>query len=150
MAETNRYRVYQVRWPVLDGVSAKACSCSRRTARPSAHIVVVPDADQTPEQILGLAPGLPHERQFARRLADSGCELVIPVAGRPGPDPDDDAQLAASQQTSREWIYRQAFHMGRHVIGYEVQKVLAAVDWFPQRRGDAVPRSAWWATPRAA
>jgi dienelactone hydrolase len=30
----------------------------------------------------------------------------------------------------REWIYRQAFEMGRHLIGYEVQKVLAAVDWF--------------------
>jgi hypothetical protein len=30
----------------------------------------------------------------------------------------------------REWIYRQAFEVGRHIIGYEVQKTLAAVDWF--------------------
>jgi dienelactone hydrolase len=30
----------------------------------------------------------------------------------------------------REWIYRQAYEVGRHLIGYEVQKVLAAVDWF--------------------
>src|SRR5262249_37001205 len=28
------------------------------------------------------------------------------------------------------WIYRMAFEVGRHIIGYEVQKVLAAVDWF--------------------
>jgi dienelactone hydrolase len=49
----------------------------------------------------------------------------------------EDAQLAKSQQTWREWLYRQAFHMGRHVIGYEVQKVLAAVDGFRARRGDA-------------
>ena len=48
-----------------------------------------------------------------------------------------DAQLAKSQQTWREWLYRQAFHMGRHVIGYEVQKVLAAVDSFRSRRGAA-------------
>ena len=24
----------------------------------------------------------------------------------------------------------QAYELGRHIIGYEVQKVLAAVDWF--------------------
>jgi dienelactone hydrolase len=44
-----------------------------------------------------------------------------------------DPQLKASQQTWREWLYRQAFHMGRHPIGYEVQKVLAAVDAFRER-----------------
>src|SRR5690625_2063228 len=37
-----------------------------------------------------------------------------------------------NRQTHREWIYRQAFHMGRHIIGYEVQKVMAAVEWFSQ------------------
>jgi hypothetical protein len=35
-----------------------------------------------------------------------------------------------TDQTHREWIYRQAFQMGRHIVGYEVQKVLAAIDWF--------------------
>ena len=30
----------------------------------------------------------------------------------------------------REWIYRMGFPVGRHPLGYEVQKVLAAVDWF--------------------
>ena len=30
----------------------------------------------------------------------------------------------------REWIYRAGFDQGRHIIGYEVQKVLALVDWF--------------------
>ena len=40
-----------------------------------------------------------------------------------------------TNQPHREWIYRQAYHMGRHVIGYEVQKVLAAVDWFKAHAG---------------
>ena len=31
--------------------------------------------------------------------------------------------------TDREFAYRPAFELGRHVIGYEVQKVLAAADW---------------------
>ncbi len=35
--------------------------------------------------------------------------------------------------THREFVYRQAFELGRHVIGYEVQKILAAVDQFELR-----------------
>src|SRR5262249_5128125 len=37
--------------------------------------------------------------------------------------------------TSREFLYRSAFELGRHLIGYEVQKVLAAVDWFAKEAG---------------
>src|SRR5262249_44719570 len=29
----------------------------------------------------------------------------------------------------------QAYHLGRHVLGYEVQKVLAVVDWLGRRAG---------------
>src|SRR5262249_47144611 len=32
-------------------------------------------------------------------------------------------------------IYRQSFHMGRHVIGYEAQTVMGAVDWLRQKNG---------------
>jgi len=136
VAEAGLYRVFQVRWPVLDGVFGEGLLVQPRAA-PSAHVVVVPDADQTPEQILGLAPGLAPEAQFARRLAEHGFELVIPtLVSRRKLDTDDPA-LKQSDQTYREWIYRQAFHMGRHIIGYEVQKVLAAVDWLQKREASA-------------
>jgi dienelactone hydrolase len=32
--------------------------------------------------------------------------------------------------TDREFLYRSSFELGRHLVGYEVQKVLAVVDWF--------------------
>jgi hypothetical protein len=35
-----------------------------------------------------------------------------------------------TNQPHREYVYRPAYEMGRHVIGYELQKVLAGVDWF--------------------
>ena len=44
-------------------------------------------------------------------------------------------RIAMTNQPHREWIYRQAYQMGRHVIGYEVQKVLAAVDWIKAQAG---------------
>ena len=34
-----------------------------------------------------------------------------------------------TNQPHREFIYRMAFELGRHIIGYEVQKVLSLVDW---------------------
>ncbi len=43
-----------------------------------------------------------------------------------------------TNQTHREFVYRMAFEMGRHIIGYEVQKILSVVDWFSQDK-DAPP-----------
>src|SRR5260370_39610753 len=36
-----------------------------------------------------------------------------------------------------------AFEMGRHIIGYEIQKVLAAVDWFCKDTRDAARIGVW-------
>lgn len=47
-----------------------------------------------------------------------------------------------SKVTHRELLYRAAYQMGRHLIGYEVQKVLAAVDWFDHEAGDDNLRTA--------
>jgi dienelactone hydrolase len=98
--------------------------------------VIVPDADQTPEQLLGLAPGLPASSQAARLLAENGFTVALPTLASREKLETEDRQLRNSDQTHREWIYRQAFHMGRHVIGYEVQTVLAALDWFRQKHGE--------------
>jgi dienelactone hydrolase len=142
VAETPLYRVYQVRWPVLEGVDGEGLLVEPKN-KVSARVVSIPDADQTPEQIMGLATGVPPEQQFARRLAESGCQVVIPTLIDRQPFSTDDPQIQRSGQTNREWLYRQAFHMGRHPIGYEVQKVLAAVDWFAKLPGaEAAPAGA--------
>src|SRR5262249_56108822 len=39
-----------------------------------------------------------------------------------------------TNQPHREFVYRMSFQMGRHIIGYEVQKLLAMVDWFAQQQ----------------
>ena len=128
------YRVYQVRWPVLEGVSGEGLLLEPKRA-PLGYVVTLPDADQTPEQIVGLAAGIGREEQIARRLAENGFEVVVPVLIDRGSRWSGDPQIRITDQTHREWIYRQAFHMGRHVIGYEVEKVLAAVDWFQRKSG---------------
>ncbi len=130
IAETDAFTVKAARWPVFAGVWGEGLLLAPKGS-PTAYVVAIPDADQTPEMLAGLAPGLAPERQFARRLAEHGCEVLVPVlinrrdtgSGNP----------SVNRQTNlphREWIYRQAYPLGRHLIGYEVQKVLAGVDWF--------------------
>lgn len=133
VAETSNYRIYQVRWPVLNRVHGEGLLLQPKI-KPRGNIIALPDADQTPEQLVGLSKGIPEQSQFARRLAENGFQVLIPVlvnrtflfSGM------------MQQQTHREWIYRQAFHMGRHIIGFEVQKILSAVDWFKQSTDQAV------------
>jgi hypothetical protein len=137
VAATDRYRVYQVRWPVLENVWGEGLLL--QPSKPArGHVIALPDADQTPEQIVGLTPGVATNSQFARRLAENGFEVLVPVlidrTARWSGHPD----IRMTDQPHREWIYRQAFQMGRHVIGYEVQKVLAAVDWLKRRSDSAV------------
>ena len=133
IADQPAYNIYQVRWPVLEGVTGEGLLLSpKRTA--FASVVALADAVNSPEQLAGLALGVPAAGQWARRLAENGIAVVIPTTidrtSRWSGHPD----IQVTDQTHREWIYRQAFHMGRHIIGYEVQKVLAAVDWLVRTR----------------
>src|SRR5207248_4561968 len=100
-----------------------------------ACVVAIPDADWTPEMLAGLAPGVPKESQFARILADNGCRVLIPtLIDRKDTWSGNPAIGRMTNQPHREFIYRMAFEMGRHIIGYEMQKVLAAVDWFTRSK----------------
>ncbi len=135
VAENARYRIEQVRWPVLEGLWGAGLLAQPLGAPAAAHVIVVPDAAQTPEQLFGLDPGVPAASQLARHLAENGCTVLVLQTIRRDKLATADTQLQRTDQTYREWIYRQAFHLGRHVIGYEVQLVLAGVDWLRQRFG---------------
>jgi hypothetical protein len=126
------YKVFSVRWPVLERVDAEGLLLEP-AGTPPARVVALPDADWSPEMLVGLHPGVPAEAQFARRLAEQGCLVLIPTLI------NRDFRWSGNEQIGkltnlphREYIYRMAFEIGRHIIGYEVQKVLAGVDWFSQ------------------
>ena len=133
VASTETYEIHAVRWPVLPGVNGEGLLFEPKT-EPKANVIALPDADWSPEMLAGLSPGAPESSQFARRLAENGCRVLVPVlidrkdtwSGHPG--------IRYTNQPHREFIYRMAYELGRHIIGYEVQKVLAAVDWFDRER----------------
>lgn len=134
VAETERFSIHAVRWQVFDGVRGEGLWLKPK-GESTACVVALPDADQTPEMLAGLASGLAPERQWARRLAEHGCEVLVPVlVNRDDAWSGNEKIKRFTNEPHREWIYRQAFEMGRTVIGYEVQKVMAAVDWFASAR----------------
>ncbi|UCD27793.1 MAG: dienelactone hydrolase family protein [Planctomycetota bacterium] len=123
------YTVHTVRWPVLDGVDSEGLLL-QPVGKPIARVVALPDADWSPEMLVGLAEGIQPAAQFARRLAENGCQVLVPVLIDRSDRWSGNPKIRMTNQPHREFIYRMAFEMGRHIIGYEVQKILAAVDWF--------------------
>ena len=130
VAETDDYKVFAVRWPVLPGVDAEGLLLAPK--KPTDYAAVaVPDAGWTPEMIVGLAPGVPKEGQYARRLAECGYRVLVPaIIDRKDTWSGNPALGRMTNQPHREFLYRMGYEVGRHPIGCEVQKVLAAVDWF--------------------
>lgn len=135
LTSTDRFTVRRVRWRVFAGVHGEGLLVQPK-GNVAARVIALADADQTPEMLLGLAPGVPERSQFARRLAEAGCEILIPtLIDRRDTWSGNDRLKRFTNQPHREWIYRQAYEMGRHIIGYEVQKVLGAVDYLARDGG---------------
>ena len=124
-----KYDIFAVRWPAFGDVNAEGVMLLPTGRHPIADVVCVADADQSPEQLCGLAEGIAPDSQFARRLAENGCRVLIPTLI------DRHLENRRAIMTNREFIYRPAFVLGRHIIGYEIQKVLAAVDFFSKESG---------------
>ncbi len=123
------YWVRTIRWPAFGDVHGEALVLEPLpvpdavTSR--ATVVVIPDADQTPEQLVGMGPGDPASSPVARRLVESGCRVIVPALVDRAVEP----RNGRAKLTSREFLYRSAFALGRNLVGYEVQKILALVDW---------------------
>jgi dienelactone hydrolase len=127
VARSPSVTVHTVRWAVLPGITVEALVLKPNQIR--AAVVALPDANWTPELFCGLGEAAAGRQRFVQRLAAAGCLVVIPTllsrsnefSGHPN---------MLTDQPHREFLYRQAFEVGRHPIGFEVQKVLSVIDRF--------------------
>ena len=133
------------RQDVLDGVSLSAIS-SDGSGQP---ILFIPDAGYESEMSIGTLPGLPPEQRLAERLrVEAGIGAIMPTLMSRSDELSGNPNVRFTNQPHREFIYRGAFEMGRHVIGYEVQKIHALVDTMIAMRdtnhaGKATPIIVW-------
>jgi dienelactone hydrolase len=129
VADTDAYRVYAVRWRVLRDIYGEGLLIEPK-ADAVANVVALPNCNWTPEMLTGLTDGIPGGAQFARRLGENGCRVIIPTLLDRRDTYSGNPDIRMTNQPHREFVYRAAYELGRHVIGYEVQKVRAAMDWF--------------------
>ncbi len=116
VAAKRGYRIERVRWPVLEGLTAEGILLM--PAGVQAMVILLPDPDALEPSTI-----------YAEKLAAKGCAVLVPSLL------DRDFRFSGSKavnrwtnQPHREWIYRQAFELGRTAVGYEVQTVVAAID----------------------
>ena len=118
IAEGDDFVVHEIRWQAFGDVCGEGLWLAPPNAKES--MIVIPDADQTPEEIAGFDDKVSMDYQTAREYAADGINVFVPVLIN--------RDLGPHKISNREYLYRPAFELGRHLIGYEIQKVLALVD----------------------
>ncbi|MFM7058526.1 MAG: hypothetical protein ACKO2P_16555 [Planctomycetota bacterium] len=126
VARSPAVTVHRVRWPVFEGVTAEGLLLVPQSLR--AGVVALPDASQTPEMLCGLVADVPALMPFVRQLAEAGCLVAVPTLISRSDEFSGHPHVTFTNQPHREFLYRQGFEAGRHLVGCEVLKTLAAVD----------------------
>ncbi|MDR1053109.1 MAG: acetylxylan esterase [Planctomycetaceae bacterium] len=122
VAENVTHIVYAIRWKVFDGFSAEGLLIKPKAISATKTIIHLPLAGTTPEQLLSGGGEVLKSNWFVAPAKEE--QMIIPlIVSR------NLSQYKRVQLTNREFIYRQAYQLGRHIIGYEVQEILALVDW---------------------
>lgn len=118
LTRNSDFTVHRVRWKAVGEIHGEGLLFEpHRTA--AANLILLPDANQTPESVAN--------QGYAARFSAAGCRVVIPaLVSRTV------VKRRRSELTNREYLYRSSFELGRQLVGYEIQKVLALVDWFEE------------------
>jgi dienelactone hydrolase len=129
IAEAGGATIFAVRWGVYPGVEAEGLLLVPE-GEIRADVVALPDCSSSPEAFVGLVQST--ENGLAFHLARQGCRILIPTLVDRTDEFSGNPSVRTTNLSHREWIYRMAYETGRHLIGYEVDEVRAAVDWFKQ------------------
>ena len=128
LGEGQGFTIYAVRWPVFRDVQGEGLLLLPK-GKPLAWIVALQDCDADPERLLGVSSSL-ETSAFAKRLAENGCAVLVPTLVNRRDTYSGLEGFRFTNQPHREFIWRAAYEMGRTMIGYDVQKIMAAVDGF--------------------
>ena len=123
------FSIQEFQWVTLPGMTAEGLLLIPEKPDWKGMVIAVPDSRWSPDQYAGVVAGdIAPISSLPRRFAENGFLVVIPTLINREDEFSGNPEIAMTNQSHREWVYRSAFEMGRHVIGYEVQKILAIVD----------------------
>ncbi len=124
VAASDRVDILEVRWPAFDDVWGEGILFQPRTQEPRAQVLIIPDVSpspfgEPPAELGGLSQW---EFETALRLAESGCRVLVP-----GIITREIRPYYSVKLSQREFVYRPAYELGRHIIGYELQRIISGL-----------------------
>ena len=119
----NGFLARGVRWEVLPRLHGEGLLLEPSDAS-QGNVIALPHDDWRPQSLV-TAP--PPGREYAATLARNGYRVLIPYLIDRETRFSDLPGIRRTNLPHREFLYRMSFELGRHLIGYEVQKVLQAV-----------------------
>ncbi|MBX3443597.1 MAG: hypothetical protein KF774_14415 [Planctomyces sp.] len=119
-------RYSRLRADVLPGVSVEFVDFARDPN--AARMILIPDAEWAPEEVAMRLPAEAGRSRTARRIFDHGIGMFVPQLINRSDEHSGHPDIRFTNQPHREFLYRPAFELGRHLIGYEVQKIQTLVD----------------------
>ena len=64
MGHGTGFDIFIVRWPAFGDVTGEGLLLLPKDRKPVADVIAIPDCGQTPEQLVGLVPGVPRNRNL--------------------------------------------------------------------------------------
>lgn len=137
LSETEGLQIVRLQWPLAHcggngsadapyTVAALMLEAGGDGPKPAG--ILLPDESQLPEDLAGLTEALPPAQQIARRLAEAGVVVLCPYlvareyVGRSLGEPGDYLNW-------RRRLWKLSTQVGRTLIGFEVDRTLACVDY---------------------
>ncbi len=123
-AATSTWQADLARWPVHADVDATGLYVRPKQGPDKFRAIVIPDAMFAPEHLVSLYVTKAGIAPWGAQLAAAGGEVIVttPVSRQR------EARKGRAIMTDQEYLYRSAFELGRHVLGYQVNETLAAID----------------------
>ncbi len=128
-----KVHVQNIQWRVKDGIIGQGIMI-RPITPVVASAIILPDADVTPEGLAGIQTHPQPWSGLAYQLAQQGWTVVVPaLINRDTVYSGSELLDKWTNQPHREWLHKQGYELGRHLIGDELEKVFSLVDHFSKK-----------------
>ncbi len=116
--ETDAWKMFRVEWNVFADYSAKGLVIEPKSGKAEKVIIALAHNGMCPKAYFLSLPELQKE------AAKGNTRIILPAFLN-----REVVKFKNTRLPRREIIYREAYMLGRHLIGYEIETVRAAIDW---------------------
>lgn len=134
IASAEGLTVHMVQWKAIRNIHGVGFFIEPQGV-PKADVILLPDVDEEPGITAGVMQSAYRNADrfpgWGAHLARNGCRVLVPFLI--------DREENDFSMTNREWLHRPSYELGRSLLGYEVHKLIAAIDCLSHSRKETRP-----------